>query len=410
MDNKYYEIKKKLVEYDQLHLLDYYEQLDGKQRGFLLNQIEKINFQTLKSAKEGHHAKQRGIIEPINALKMEEAEKQKEEFYNAGMELIQSGKVAAVLLAGGQGTRLGFDKPKGMLNIGVHKVLYLFEQLINNMMDVVNKAGAWIPLFIMTSEKNHKDTVDFFSEHNFFGYHKDYVTFFIQEMAPSVNYEGKIFLEDRWKVSMSPNGNGGWFSSLVKQSLLDKVHQMGIEWFNVFSVDNVLQKIADPYFVGATARSGFPVGSKVIKKAHPGEKVGVMCKEDGRPSIVEYYELTEEMLNMRDASGEPLYNYGVILNYLFRSKDLERILDHPLPLHIVQKKIPYIDQDGQHVYPKEPNGYKFETLVLDMIHMLDDCLVYEVEREKEFAPIKNKEGADSIDTARQLLITNGVKI
>ena len=152
------------------------------------------------------------------------------------------------------------------------------------------------------------------------------------------------------------------------------------------------------------------VGAKVVKKAAPDEKVGVMCLEDGKPSIVEYYELTDELMNAKDESGEPAYNFGVILNYLFREKDLEDIMRKNMPLHIVEKKIPYMDENANLVKPETPNGYKFETLVLDMIHLMDSCLPFEVVREKEFAPIKNKTGVDSVESARELLKKNGVEL
>ena len=276
-------------------------------------------------------------------------------------------------------------------------------------MQVVKKADAWVPLLVMTSEKNNEDTTKFFEENNYFGYNKDFVFFFVQEMAPSVSYDGKIYMEEKDKLSTSPNGNGGWFSSLVKAGLLDKMEQLGVEWLNVFSVDNVLQKIADPVFVGATIEAGCVCGSKVVAKANPNEKVGVLCLEDGRPSIVEYYEMTDEIINSRDEEGKLLYNYGVILNYLFEIKTLTRIMNENMPTHVVEKKIPYMDEDGSQVKPAEPNGYKFETLVLDMIHMMDNCLSFEVERNREFAPIKNRTGVDSLDSARELMRENGIE-
>ena len=174
-------------------------------------------------------------------------------------------------------------------------------------------------------------------------------------------------------------------------------------------MDNVLQRIADPVFVGATISKDCVVGAKVVRKAAPDEKVGVMCLEDGKPSIVEYYELTEELMNAKNEKGDPAYNFGVILNYLFSVQALEKLMGN-LPLHIVEKKIPYLDESGRLVKPEEPNGYKFENLVLDMIHKMDSCLPFEVVREKEFAPIKNKTGVDSVDSARELLKKNGVEL
>ncbi len=184
------------------------------------------------------------------------------------------------------------------------------------------------------------------------------------------------------KLPTSPNGNGGWFISMKNNGMLDIVHREGIEWINVFAVDNVLQRIADPCFIGATIQKNCVVGSKVVRKNAPDEKVGVMCLEDGRPSIVEYYELTDELMNAKDEKGEPAYNYGVILNYLFKVQDLEKIMAEKMPLHIVEKKIPYLDENGEPVKPEAPNGYKFESLVLDMIHQMDSCLPFEVVRRK----------------------------
>ncbi len=192
--------------------------------------------------------------------------------------------------------------------------------------------------------------------------------------------------------------------------MLEIVKKCGVEWLNVFAVDNVLQRIADPCFVGAVLEKGCAVGAKVVRKNAPDEKVGVVCLADGHPSIVEYYELTEEMMNTKNEKGEPAYNFGVILNYLFREKDLEELLEKKLPLHIVEKKIPYMDKDGNFVKPEAPNGYKFENLVLDLIRELDSCLPYEVVRNYEFAPIKNKTGVDSVDSARGLLKENGVEL
>lgn len=406
----YNDVKKILEKYGQTHLLKYYNELSSENQDKLLNQINSIDFSLLSLLDNKEHKVEKGKLEPLGALTINEIEQKKDEFLAAGLDAIRNGKVGAVLLAGGQGTRLGFDKPKGMLNVGINKTLYLFESLINNIMAVVKQADAWIPLFIMTSEKNNDDTVNFFEENNYFGYNKDYVSFFIQEMAPCVDYNGKILLEAKDRVASSPNGNGGWFSSLKKAGLSDKIEKDGIEWLNVFAVDNVLQKIADPCFIGAVIATGSQSGAKVVSKAAPDEKVGVLCLEDGRPSIVEYYEMTEEMTTLRDESGRLAYNYGVILNYLFRVDSLEDSVGKTLPVHVVEKKIPYIDENGSYIKPEKPNGYKFETLVLDMVHMQDNCLSYEVVRNKEFAPIKNKTGVDSLESARELMKENGIEL
>lgn len=404
------EAKVKLAGAGQEHLLQYFDELDEAQQTGLLNQIEALDLSLLDLIKDGVKKVPKGKLAPLGAVTLDEIKEKKDTYKKRGLEAIRQCQVGAVLLAGGQGTRLGLDKPKGMLNVGIHKELYLFEQLVNNLMEVVKEADAWVPLFVMTSEKNNADTVAFFKEKDYFGYNKDYVFFFVQEMAPSVGYDGKILMEAKDRLSTSPNGNGGWFSSLVKAGLLDKINELGVKFLNVFAVDNVLQKMADPVFVGATLEAGAVCGSKVVAKADPNERVGVLCLEDGRPSIVEYYEMTDEIIHSRDDKGNLLYNYGVILNYLFDVKTLTDILNRSMPTHVVEKKIPYINEKAELVKPQEPNGYKFETLVLDMIHMMDNCLSFEVEREHEFAPIKNATGVDSLESARKLMEKNGIEL
>lgn len=404
--------KTKIEHYGQQQVLRFYDKLSERSKARFEKELRELDFGLLDILKKrlGHEENEKSVYEPIDVMKLGEINERKEEFISLGIQAIRNRKVGAVLLAGGQGTRLGFDKPKGMFCIGETKELYIFECLINNLMKVVELAGVSVPLFIMTSEKNDLDTRDFFEKNQYFGYNKEDVYFFVQEMAPSVDYNGKLLLEEKGRLSLSPNGNGGWFSSMVKAGLLEEIQRIGVEWLNVFAVDNVLQKIADPAFIGAVLQSGKPSGSKVVCKAFPEERVGVMCKENGKPSIVEYYELTDEMKDAVDDNGEPAYNYGVILNYLLNVSSLTGILDRELPVHIVEKKIPYLDEFGVKVVPEEPNGYKFEELILDMIRLMDDCLPYEVVRNQEFAPVKNKQGVDSIDTARALLRENGIEI
>lgn len=376
----------------------------------LTKRLEEIDFSVLEHIERKETVNECGVFAPLDAVEVSEIEARGAEFKELGLKAIREGKVGAVLLAGGQGTRLGLDRPKGTLNIGVAKELYLFEQLLRNLMDVTDEAGVYVPLYIMTSNINNADTTAFFEEHDYFGYPKDYVKFFVQEMVPACDYEGRIYMESQTEVAMSPNGNGGWFSSMVNAGLLSDIKERGIEWINVFAVDNCLQRIADPMFVGATIAYGCESGAKVVRKAAPDERVGVLCTEDGKPSIAEYYEMTEEMATARKENGDLKYGFGVILNYLFSEKKLEQIADARMPIHVVEKKIPYMDVDGTFVKPEQPNGYKFETLVLDMVHMMDDCIPYEVVREREFAPIKNLHGVDSLDSARELMKGCGIEL
>lgn len=399
--------KKILEEKNQVHVLRGYDALSDQKKEAFLEQIENINWEDFDLIGEGDAAK-RGEFSIPKAVELSEIEEKKAVYKEAGLSAIKNGEVAAVLLAGGMGTRLGFDKPKGCFNVGQTKDLYIFECLINNLLDVVNEAGCSIPLYIMTSEKNDQDTREFFESHNYFGYKASDVTFFKQDMACAVDYDGKLLLEEEGRLATSPNGNGGWFSSMVKAGLSEDIHKRGVKWLNIFAVDNVLQRIADPVFVGATIVEKCQSGAKVVRKVEPQEKMGLLCLEDGKPSVVEYYEMSKEMAEAKAEDGSLLYKYGVILNYLFPVDKLEEIVNERLFVHVVEKKIPFINEAGEAISPTEPNGYKFELLILDMVNMMDSALAFEVEREYEFAPIKNLHGVDSVDSARELLEKNGV--
>lgn len=405
------EIRTKLESVNQSQLLKYYDELTAEQQKALLTQISEIDFSTIDLIKDEGKEVVKGEIAPVtDVVTVEQCVANKEKYDALGLESIRKHEVGALLLAGGMGTRLGSDKPKGMYNIGITKEVFIFERLIANMMDVVKVAGEWIPLFIMTSEKNDKDTREFLAEKNYFGYDPAWISFFRQEMAPACDFEGKILLESKDRVATSPNGNGGWYISFVKAGLDQKARAMGVKYINVFAVDNVCQRIADPSFVGAMLAGNYRSAAKVVVKANPEEKVGCLCLEDGRPSIVEYYELTKEMAYQTNPDGTLSYRHGVILNYLFNMYDLDKNLNNKLSTHVVRKKIEHVNENGEIVKPTVENGFKFEELVLDMVHQMDNCLAYEVVREREFAPIKNKTGVDSVESARELLKWNGVEL
>ena len=401
--------QKLLTGKNQSQVLKYFDSLNEEEKQGLLKQIENINWADLNKIGSSSQS-QRGEFAPPPALSIDEITSNKAVYEKAGLEAIKKGEVAAVLLAGGMGTRLGFDLPKGCFDVGQTRHLYIFECLINNLLDVVKQAGVYVPLYIMTSEKNDEATKGFFEKNNYFGYDKSFVKFFIQDMACAVDYDGKLLLEEKGRLATSPNGNGGWFTSMVKAGLDKDLHARGVKWINIFAVDNVLQKIADPVFVGATIQGKYQSASKVVRKVEPHEKMGLLCLEDGKPSIVEYYEMSKEMAEAKDSDGSLTYKFGVILNYLFALDKLEQIVNESLEVHVVEKKIPYIDNNGNKVSPTEPNGYKFELLVLDMVHMMDNNLAFEVQRTKEFAPIKNLHGTDSVDSARELLKLNNITL
>lgn len=401
------EIKSLLEMHGQSHLMRDYMQWNEAERKQFEQQIGQIDWSIFESM-NAVWEENSGDISPIEGLSLREIETHRSEYLKIGTEAIRQGKIIAVLLAGGQGTRLGTSSPKGTYNIGITRPLYIFEQLIDNLKKVCTQCNAYVPLLIMTSEKNDEETRTFFAKHSYFGYPASHVRFFVQEMAPCVDFSGKLLLEGRGKVATSPNGNGGWYRSLERAGLLKDRLLSNAEWFNVVAVDNVLQRIADPVFVGATIVSGKKCGAKFVRKNRPEEKVGLLCQRDGLPCVVEYYELPERLATLQDPSGELVYSYGVTLNYLFHASTLAEIASQKIPVHTVKKKISFLNEDGMLTEPDEVNGYKFETLILDMVRLMGSCLPYEAEREKEFAPVKNKTGVDSVETAQKLLLLNGV--
>lgn len=400
----------KLKNYNQEHLLRFESELKEEEKKGLHSQIEALDFSYLHELTKNKTTKQIEVT-PLRAMTIDEINANKSMFEQLGLAALKNQKVGALLLAGGMGTRLGSDKPKGMFDIGKTKNVYIFQRIFENILEIEKRCGMPIPLFIMTSEKNNDETIAFIKEHNYFGYNPEYIKFFIQDMAPCCSLIGKILLESKNRIATSPNGNGGWFNSLLNNTeAREQLEKFNLEWLNVFAVDNVLQKVADPLLIGATIAGNYQIGTKVIRKVDPYEKVGVMCNKNGHPSIIEYIDLTEEMAHAADENGEILYNFGSILNHLFRVDLLYRIKDKKLPVHIVTKKVEHIDDNGSLIKPETPNAHKFELLCVDMIELADNCLPFEVERQKEFAPIKNKTGVDSVESAQELLELNGYEL
>ena len=396
-----------LQSYGQEHLLYYYNKLKPPQQEELLENIEKIDFNLFQMLERGD--RKLGELAPADILSIKQIKKHRSSYELAGSAAVRSGKVGCVLLAGGQGTRLGSNTPKGCLNMGINRTLSIFEIQINNLIAACKKTGVFVHLFIMTSEVNDEVTRQFFEENNYFGYDPKKIHFYKQSLAPAISFDGKILMEERYRPVLTPNGNGGWFASLMKAGYGRILTKEGIEWLNVYGVDNVLQKPCDLYFLGATISSGLACGSKVVKKVSPNENVGILCKEDGMPSIVEYYEMPEKLKIRREINGELTFGFGVILNYMFNVEKLRDVNKKKLPYHLAKKKIPCL-KGTRHVIPDEPNGYKIETLAVDLVKLMGGCIGFEVEREKEFAPVKNKTGVDSVESARDMLIRNGVKL
>ncbi len=388
----------------QAHLLEHYELLNGDQKKQFAEQLKTVDFDALSQlynqlVRRGD-VKKASQIQPIRPLLPTPEMRRKQ--IELGERALREGKVAVLLLAGGQGSRLGHDGPKGTFDIGVAAGRSLFELHANNLIALAQRTGVHLPWLIMTSALNHSASVEFFERNNYFNYPPAKVTFFKQGSITAVDFDGKVIIEDRGRISRSPDGNGGCFKALQKNGLVDDLINAGYQWLFIFNVDNAIVDIADPAFIGFAIESALPCALKVVAKTSPLEKVGVPCMVDGKPTIVEYSELSEQMLNALDASGELLFRGGNIGNYCLRLDALKDYLDQPLQYHLATKKIPFLNSDGRQVFPQKPNGYKFELFIFDIFPAFSGMSVLEVERAMAFAPVKNASGEDSPLTAKAL--------
>lgn len=398
-----------LTAHGQLHLLAGWDTLSSQAKHTFCEVLEQLDYTRL-TAPALSIPLDFSHIEPLAAMELPAISKMQGVCRDTGLTALQNGEVGAVILAGGQGTRLGYDGPKGTCDIGLTRTFTIFEALFDNMRTVAEQCGRPFSVYVMTSEQTHEKTVAFLQEKQYYGYPEERIFFFRQGEEPCTDFAGHFLLAAPGKLAMAPNGNGGWFDSMMRAGLCPQLFRDGVKWLNVFAVDNVLQHICDPVFIGATIRSGCACGAKVVQKNTPEEKVGVLCHRDGHPMIVEYYDMPKELAELQEKSGALRYRFGVILNYLFRVELLLQLHQRNMPLHRVAKKIPYLDTNGVQVMPQEPNGYKFETLALDLVAEMPSCLPFEVERSREFAPIKNRVGTDSVESAQKLLLQNGIQL
>ncbi len=389
----------------QAHLYAHCKSLGEPQRQIFKQQINQIDIGKINSLYDSLcHGNTTSIqpqtISPI--LPHKPTAEQIENYIRIGNKALKEGKVAALLLAGGQGSRLGHDGPKGTYDIGVSGGKSLFELHANYLKRQNSATGHAMHWLIMTSALNHSATVKYFEANNYFDYPREKITFFEQGMIEAVDFDGKIIIESDTKISRSPDGNGGCFRALKENKIIEKLMVEGCDWLFVFNVDNAIVNIADPLFIGYTIAAQSACSAKVVEKTSPSEKVGIPCMVDGRPTIVEYSELSAEMLEARDDAGKLLYRGGNIGNYCLSLDILKIYLEKPLNYHLATKKIAYLAEDGNTITPTEPNGYKFELFIFDIFPAFSDMAVLQVERELEFAPVKNATGDDSPETARKL--------
>ena len=404
MEHNIEEIRHTLKKYNQEHLLNFYDNMEESKQNKLLEQIENIDFELIKSlydkTKDGIKNED-AEIEPIDFMDKYKLNEDYKYYEQIGEKAIRAGKLAVVTMAGGQGTRLGHNGPKGTYDIGLDSHKSLFELLFDYIKEQNIKYNVQIPWFIMTSKENNEATVKFFKDNKYFGYEKN-IFFFIQGQLPMIDTEGKILIGEDYLIKEAADGHGGVYESLVKSGMVEKMKQLGVEWVFIGGVDNCLVKMVDPVLMGIAIDKGVTAAGKSVVKANPHEKVGAFCKKNGKPSVVEYSEITDEMAEATDENGELLYGESHILCNLFNISAIERMGSEPLPYHSAFKKATYIDKDGNKVVPTSPNAYKFEAFLFDAFGEVDDMAILRVKREEEFAPVKNATGVDSPETAREL--------
>jgi len=406
MKEKLNNVKEILKKYGQEHLLNGYDNLNLDKKEVLLEQILNIDFDLIKNLYENSSKKNEIAENDITPIEYVEKEKisyeEKEKYNRIGEEVIKTSGLAVITMAGGQGTRLGYNGPKGACTIGLASGKTIFEILIDVLKDAKNKYGKPVHWYLMTSKENNNDTVKFFEENNYFDYGKENVSFFVQGELPMLDINGKILRTKEGLVKEAADGHGGVLEAIYKNNILEDMKKRNIKWVYIGGVDNVLAKMVDPIFIGLASDGGYYSAGKSLVKAYPEEKVGVFCKKNGKPTVVEYTEISEEMARMTDEKGELLYGESHILCNLFSIEAIEKISKNKLPYHTAFKKADYLDENGNYVVSEKPNAYKFESFIFDAFETLENMIIMRVKREEEFAPVKNKEGVDSPETARKL--------
>lgn len=321
-----------------------------------------------------------------------------------GEEALRAGRVAAFTVAGGQGTRLGYDGPKGTFPVTPVRKKPLFQVFAEKIAAARARYGKPIPWLVMTSHANHAATEAFFAKNSYFGLPSEDILLFMQGRMPAVDLEGKILLSAPGEIAMSPDGHGGSLRALVRSGAVTQLEKHGVDVISYFQVDNPLVHVIDPAFVGFHLGHGSEMSSKMIPKAYPLEKVGHFCVQRGKTVVIEYSDMPTEMQEATDASGELRYNAGSIAIHLLARDFVARAgggeAAYALPFHRANKKIAVVNDAGETVTPESPNGIKFEMFVFDALPFAQNPVIIETLREDDFSPVKNAEGKDSPETCR----------
>jgi UDP-N-acetylglucosamine/UDP-N-acetylgalactosamine diphosphorylase len=403
------DLRDQLRRHGQEHVLSAWDRLEPSAQEQLLAQLKSIDFEELaqltKQQSQTASVPDPSRIQPIRFIPHrgpEDAARRK-----LGEEELRQGRVAVLLVAGGQGSRLGFDHPKGMYRVGPVSKKCLFQLHSEKVLGRGRRHATNLPFLVMTSPATDAETRAYFRARGHFGLPTEHVHFFCQGTMPAVDAAtGRLLMESHGTLSLSPDGHGGTITALAKSGLLAKMKAQGIRHIFYFQVDNPLLKVADPLFLGHHIHTGAEVSSRVIAKAHAKERMGVFAEVDGRCTIIEYSDLPTELAEQTDASGKLRLWAGSPAIHIFDLAFLERITGQGggLPFHVARKKVPHIDEKGELVQPTKENALKFERFIFDVLPLAERWAVVESLREEEFAPLKNAEGADSPATVHAALV------
>jgi len=404
---------KDAFEWGQSHVFKWWGEITPAEQKHLLKQTAAIDFQFVhtlfndnrqktKNTLQGYLVPPQIITVPKNASEQEVTQRARQ----IGEASLRSGEIAVLTVAGGHGTRLGSNGPKGTLPIAPISGKSVFQLHAEKIRAVQQKYLTCIPWYIMTSETNDRVTQKFFKLHQFFGLDSQQVCFFTQGMLPAVDLHGKLLMNSKSNIVMSPNGHGGTIIALREKGILEDMEKRGIKHIFYHQVDNVLAKIADPIFIGYHLKNEAEMSLKIVKKCHPEEKVGIVLNIDGHLQVIEYSELSREDMYARNEDSTLKYDAGNIAVHTISIDFLGKIYQHgdALPFHAALKKVPYLDEKGDTINPEKNNAIKFESFIFDVLKHVEKGVIMEALREDEFSPIKNMDGENSPATARHDMI------
>ena len=404
-----------LKPYNQEHLVDFWGELNEKQKNELASQIKNINFEEIDRLVNEYVMKTpeqiipNDLCPPDYFLLKPKNEEQKKYYKKAaykGMAILKQSKVAAFTVAGGQGSRLGFDGPKGTFPITPVKEKTLFQYFAEVIKANSEKYDSVIPWYIMTSILNNDQTQEFFEKHNYFGLKKKNVIFFVQGTMPAIDYNGRIVMDGKSSIALAPNGHGGSLLALKSSGALDDMKRRNIKHISYFQVDNPLVSVINPLLIGLHSLNRAEMSAVMLKKTGPFEKLGNFCKSDGKLMIIEYSDLPDRLAEKTNSDGKLSFIAGSPAIHIIKRKFIERLTADgtlSLPWHRADKKVPYINNEGDKVIPEKPNAVKLETFIFDALPLAERTVLLEARREDEFAPAKNKVGVDSVDSCRNML-------